>query len=61
VVPDYLTNFINLNLGMAQESEVRLMARVKCRPERTGKTGPKSIRVKTHRRSRPKPIRKKCG
>jgi hypothetical protein len=35
--------------------------RTKCRPERVGKPGPKPVRVKAHRRSTPKPIRRKCG
>lgn len=32
------------------------MAKTKCRPERVGKPGPKTVPVKPHRRSKPKPI-----
>ncbi len=37
------------------------MAKTKCRPERTGKNGRKSVSVKRHKRTPPKRIRKKCG
>ncbi len=40
---------------------VSAMAKTKCRPERTGKSGRKSVSVKRHKRTPPKPIRKKCG
>lgn len=37
------------------------MAKTKCYPKRTGKKpGPKPVRVKSHPRSKPKPIKKKC-
>ena len=37
------------------------MAKVKCRPVRTvKKPGPKTVHVKSHPRSKPKPISKKC-
>jgi len=37
------------------------MAKFTCRPVRTGgKPGPKTVRVKPHVRSTPKPIRKPC-
>ncbi len=36
--------------------------KVKCRPERVGKKpGPKTVKVESHERSKPKPITKKCG
>ena len=35
--------------------------KVKCRPVRTGtKPGRKTVTVDKHKRSKPKPIRKKC-
>ena len=35
--------------------------RITCRPARVGKKpGPKTVDVKPHKRSKPKPIRKKC-
>ncbi len=38
------------------------MAKVKCRPEGVSKTGRKTEKVKSYRRSKPKRIRsKKCG
>lgn len=37
------------------------MAKVKCRPERVSKQGEKRVKVKTHTRSKPVPIRKKCS
>jgi hypothetical protein len=37
------------------------MATTKCRPVREGKTGPKTVPVKKHVRSKPKPIDRKCG
>lgn len=36
------------------------MSRIKCRPVRVGKPGPKTVRVKPHRRSVPKKIGKRC-
>lgn len=36
------------------------MAKVKCRPVREGKPGPKSVPVRQYKRSTPKPIRKTC-
>jgi hypothetical protein len=36
------------------------MAKVKCRPERDGKPGPKSVTVRPHKRTKPKPIKKPC-
>lgn len=36
------------------------MAKVKCRPERVGKPGRKTVPVKPHKRSTPKPIKPKC-
>jgi len=36
--------------------------KTKCRPQRVGtKPGPKPVKVKPHRRSKPKPIKKKCS
>ncbi len=37
------------------------MSKIKCRPERTEKPGPKPVKVVSHTRSTPKPIQKKCG
>jgi hypothetical protein len=37
------------------------MANITCRSERKGKSGPKSVKVTTHKRSKPKPINHKCG
>lgn len=38
------------------------MAKTKCAPRRVGKKpGPKTVSVKPHKRSTPKPLRKKCG
>ena len=37
------------------------MSTIKCRPEREGKPGPKTVKVSPHTRSTPKPIPKKCG
>jgi hypothetical protein len=35
--------------------------KVKCRPERVGtKPGRKPVKVEAHKRSAPKPIKKKC-
>ena len=35
--------------------------KAKCRPQRTGtKPGPKTVNVPSHKRSTPKPIKKKC-
>lgn len=37
------------------------MAKTKCVPKRVGaKPGPKTVTVKTHVRSKPKPIGRKC-
>lgn len=36
------------------------MTKVKCRPVRTSKPGPKNVKVSGYRRSTPKPIGKKC-
>lgn len=36
------------------------MSKIKCRPVRTGKPGPKTVRVKPHVRSTPKPIKRGC-
>jgi len=38
-----------------------MATKVKCRPERVGKPGPKTERVKSHVRSPKKPINRKCG
>ena len=38
-----------------------LATKLKCRPTRTAKKpGPKTVSVSTHKRSTPKPLRKKC-
>jgi len=38
-----------------------MASKTKCRPVRTSpKPGPKTVRVKTHIRSKPKPTGKKC-
>ena len=36
------------------------MPKVKCRPVRTGKPGPRRVKIKAHTRTRPKAIKKKC-
>jgi hypothetical protein len=36
------------------------MAKTICRPERKGKSGPETVRVASHGRSKPKPIGKGC-
>jgi hypothetical protein len=36
------------------------MAKIKCRPVRSGKPGPKTVRVKPYTRSKPKRIGKRC-
>lgn len=37
------------------------MAKTKCRPTRTTrKPGPKTVKVKTYTRSKPKPLGRKC-
>jgi hypothetical protein len=36
------------------------MAKTICRPERKGKSGPKTVRISGHVRSKPKPIGKGC-
>ena len=39
-----------------------MAAKVKCAPKRAGKKpGPKNVPVKSHKRSKPKPIPKKCN
>jgi hypothetical protein len=40
--------------------EVVAVAKIVCRPERKGKTGPKTVRVKAHDRSKAKPTGKTC-
>lgn len=37
-----------------------IMAKIKCRPVRRSKPGPKTVPIRRHRRSTPKPIKKKC-
>lgn len=59
LAPDSM--FDSFNMGYNPRKGVIAMAKIKCRPVRTGKPGPKTVRVKTHKRSSPKPIRKKCG
>lgn len=59
LAPDFM--FDSFNLGYNPRKVVIAMTKTKCRPERIGKPGPKTVGVKTHRRSKPKPIRKKCG
>jgi len=39
-----------------------MATKVKCRPVRVGKKpGPKTVSVPAHKRSKPKPIGRKCG
>jgi hypothetical protein len=38
-----------------------MVVKTKCRPTRIkGKPGPKTVKVKSHDRSKPKPLPKKC-
>jgi hypothetical protein len=34
--------------------------KIKCRPERVGKLGPKTVTARTHKRSKPQPIKPQC-
>lgn len=43
-----------------EKKGVRPMSEIKCRPERTGKPGRRTVHVDSYVRSTPKPIKKRC-